>query len=143
MSNSEDSSPPRHGAFFGRRKGHPLRSHQAALMQTLLPRLALDRTTPAPADLAALFPHSVERVRLEIGFGGGEHLAAQARAHPNAGFIGCEPFVNGMAKMLAAMEVQPLHNIPRHFGDAVELSAWSPDAALPRIDILPASPWPK
>ena len=141
MSTSDDRS--RHGAFFGRRKGHPLRPHQAGLMQTLLPRLALDRTTPAPADLAGLFPHSVEQVRLEIGFGGGEHLAAQARDHPDAGFIGCEPFVNGMAKMLAAIEDQQLQNVRLHFGDAIELLEWLPDAALARIDILYPDPWPK
>ncbi len=143
MSNSEDSSPPRHGAFFGRRKGHPLRPHQAALMQTLLPRLALDLKAKAPADLSVLFPRPIQDVRLEIGFGGGEHLAAQARAHPEIGFIGCEPFVNGMAKMLAAIEEQNLQNIRLHFGDAVELLDWLPDAALARIDILYPDPWPK
>jgi tRNA (guanine-N7-)-methyltransferase len=143
MSSSDDTHRSQRGAFFGRRKGHPLRAHQASLMQTLLPRLALDRTTPAPADLAGLFPHAVEQVRLEIGFGGGEHLAAQARAHPDAGFIGCEPFVNGMAKMLAAIEDQQLQNVRLHFGDAVELLDWLPDAALARIDILYPDPWPK
>jgi tRNA (guanine-N7-)-methyltransferase len=143
MSNSEDNSPPRHGAFFGRRKGHPLRPHQASLMQSLLPRLALDLTTPAPARLADLFPHSVEQAQLEIGFGGGEHLAAQAHTDPGVGFIGCEPFVNGMAKMLAAIEEQGLQNIRLHFGDAVELLDWLPDAALTRIDILYPDPWPK
>lgn len=143
MSASDDTPPPRHGAFFGRRKGHPLRPHQASLMQTLLPRLALDLTTPAPADIAALFPHSIEQARLEIGFGGGEHLAAQAHAYPGVGFIGCEPFVNGMAKMLAAIEEQQLQNICLHFGDVVELLEWLPDAALARIDILYPDPWPK
>ena len=70
----------RRGAFFGRRKGHPLRPRQAALFDTLLPRLALDLRTPAPADLRALFPTPVDDVRLEIGFGGGEHLIARGRA---------------------------------------------------------------
>ena len=54
----------------------------------------------APDDLAALFPLPVDDVRLEIGFGGAEHLIAQAQANPRTGFIGCEPFVNGMAKAL-------------------------------------------
>jgi tRNA (guanine-N7-)-methyltransferase len=143
MSHPDDTHPPRHGAFFGRRKGHPLRQHQAGLMQTLLPRLALDLKTPAPAELAGLFVHPIEQARLEIGFGGGEHLAAQACAHPDVGFIGCEPFVNGMAKMLAAIEEQQLQNIRLHFGDAVELLEWLPDAALARIDILYPDPWPK
>jgi tRNA (guanine-N7-)-methyltransferase len=143
MSPSDDTHRSQRGAFFGRRKGHPLRPHQAGLMQTLLPRLALDLTTPAPADLSVLFPHRVEQVRLEIGFGGGEHLVAQARANPDVGFIGCEPFVNGMAKMLAAIAEQSLQNIRLHFGDALELLEWLPDAALARIDILYPDPWPK
>src|SRR5262245_51927932 len=75
--------------FFGRRKGHPLRARQAELFGSLLPRLALDLTRAAPADLARLFPRSVESVRLEIGFGGAEHLIGQAQAHPHTGFIGC------------------------------------------------------
>ena len=143
MSSSDDPHPPRHGAFFGRRKGHPLRAHQASLMQTLLPRLALDLTAPAPADLSVLFSHPTEQLRLEIGFGGGEHLAAQASVHPEVGFIGCEPFVNGMAKMLAAIEEHGLQNIRLHFGDAVELLNWLPHGALTRVDILYPDPWPK
>src|SRR4029079_7519534 len=98
-----EASPKRTGAFFGRRKGHPLRPHQAALFDTLLPRLALDLTQPAPPDLRALFA-SVDDVRLESGFGGGEHLIAEAQRLPQTGFIGVEPFVNGMAKALAAIE---------------------------------------
>src|SRR5688500_15530276 len=93
MSDSEISDRRRGGAFFGRKKGHELKRHQAELMRTLLPTLAVDLAAPAPAQLATLFPHAVDEVRLEIGFGGGEHLAAQAVAHPNVGFIGCEPFL--------------------------------------------------
>src|SRR5262245_38493839 len=107
MSFSDEHSP-RPRAFFGRRKGHALKRNQAALIETLLPQLALDLTVPAPADLAALFPHRVENVRLEIGFGGGENLAAQAEAHRSSGFIGCEPFINGMAKALALIEQRQL-----------------------------------
>src|SRR6266571_4953165 len=73
-----DQSHPRRGAFFGRRKGHALRPRQARLFQTLLPRLALNLAAPTPVDLALLFPDPVESVRLEIGFGGGEHMIAQA-----------------------------------------------------------------
>src|SRR5689334_9512101 len=139
---SELDQNRRGGAFFGRRKGHPLRPHQAALMETLLPRLAVDLSTPPPASLAALFAQT-DDVRLEIGFGGGEHLAAEAAAHPRTGFIGCEPFVNGMAKALALIEAQNLANIRLHFGDAADLLAWLPDASLARIDLLYPDPWPK
>src|SRR5262245_17219721 len=93
MSAPDDRSTDKR-AFFGRRKGHPLRARQAALIDTLLPRLALDLAAPAPADLRGLFPQPVDAVRMEIGFGGGEHLIAEAQAHPHTAFIGVEPFVN-------------------------------------------------
>jgi tRNA (guanine-N7-)-methyltransferase len=134
------------GAFYGRRKGHPLRQHQAGLFDTLLPGLALDLGAAAPRDLAALFPThggAVAAVRLEIGFGGGERLIAQALAHPGVGFIGCEPFVNGMAKVLAAIDAHGLENIRLHHGDATELIDWLPPAALDRVELLYPDPWPK
>ena len=143
MSDSEVSDRRRGGAFFGRKKGHELKRHQAELMQTLLPRLAVDLSAPAPSDLRTLFPHPVEDVRLEIGFGGGEHLAAQAQAHPNVGFIGCEPFLNGMAKGLALIETHGLKNVRLHFGDATDLLAWLPEASLARVDLLYPDPWHK
>jgi tRNA (guanine-N7-)-methyltransferase len=130
-------------AFFGRRKGHPLRAHQASLYETLLPKLALDLSAVAPADLRDLFPVPIDNVRLEIGFGGAEHLIAQAQANPDTGFIGCEPFVNGMAKALAAIEHHRLRNIRLFAGDATHLIAWLPAASLSRIDILYPDPWPK
>ena len=139
----EHSEAQRGGAFFGRRKGHPLRPHHAALMERLLPHLAVDLTSPAPNPLAALFPRPMEQIGLEIGFGGGEHLAAQAAALPRTGFIGCEPFVNGMAKALALIETQGLDNIRLHFGDASDLVAWLPTGAIARLDLLYPDPWPK
>ncbi len=109
MTRSEQGK--RTGAFFGRRKGHTLRPRQAALIDTLLPQLALDLSQPAPADLRALFD-GVDDVRLESGFGGGEHLIAEAERHPRTGFIGIEPFVNGMAKALAAIDERKLDEHP-------------------------------
>jgi len=129
--------------FFGRRKGHPLRPRQAELFGSLLPRLSADLTKPPPNDLAALFPQPVEDVRLEIGFGGAEHLIGQAQAHPRTGFIGCEPFVNGMAKAIVAIDERGLTNIRLHHGDAVELLAWLPPHSLARVDLLYPDPWPK
>lgn len=130
-------------AFFGRRKGHPLRAHQAALYETLLPKLALDLSKPAPGGLHSLFPMPVNNVRLEIGFGGAEHLIAQAQTNPDTGFIGSEPFVNGMAKGLTAIEQLKLRNIRLSAGDATHLLAWLPAQTLSRIDILYPDPWPK
>jgi tRNA (guanine-N7-)-methyltransferase len=140
---SDDTKPELRRGFFGRRKGHRLRSHQAALLDTLLPRLALDLNAPAPGELVQLFPVPVDDVRLEIGFGGGEYLIAQAQAHPRTGFIGCEPFVNGMAKALAAIEAGSLANIRVHLGDAVPVIDWLPTASLTGIDLVYPDPWPK
>jgi len=130
-------------AFFGRRKGHKLRPHHARLIATLLPRLALDLSEPAPAKLNSLFPVAVSEVRLEIGFGGGEFMIAQARQSPHTGFIGVEPFVNGMAKALSAIESGKLQNIRLHFDDALNLIDWLPKNALARIDLIHPDPWPK
>jgi tRNA (guanine-N7-)-methyltransferase len=130
-------------AFFGRRKGHKLRPHQARLIDALLPRLAIDLARPAPAELGALFAVPIIDVALEIGFGGGESMIRQAQAQPRAGFIGVEPFVNGMAKALAAIESANLQNIRLHFDDAVNLIEWLPDNSLSRIDLVHPDPWPK
>ena len=133
----------RHGAFFGRRKGKALRAGQARLFETLLPSLCIDLQSSAPASLAALFPAPVGEVRLEIGFGGAEHLIAEAMAHPDCGFIGIEPFLNGMAKALAAIEAKGLTNIRLYHGDATDLLAWLPDASLATVYLLYPDPWPK
>jgi tRNA (guanine-N7-)-methyltransferase len=132
-----------HGSFFGRRKGHKLRAHQADLIEHLLPHLALDIASPAPTSLTELFDDNIEDVRLEIGFGGGEHLAAEARAFPNIGFIGCEPYVNGMAKILAQIEAHNIGNVRLFAGDAAELLAWAPTGSMRRIDLIHPDPWPK
>ena len=132
----EDLSTRPHGSFFGRRKGHKLRAHQADLIEHLLPRLALDIGTPCPPDLSEMFDRPLEAVRLEIGFGGGEHLIAEARAFPDTGFIGCEPYVNGMAKILTQIEAHNIGNIRLFAGDAAELLAWLPSHSLKRIDLI-------
>ena len=132
-----------HGSFFGRRKGHRLRAHQADLIKHFLPHLAIDIAGPVPADLAHHFDPPTEQVRLEIGFGGGEHLAAEARAEPNIGFIGCEPYVNGMAKILSQIEAHNIGNIRLFAGDASDLLAWLPPHSLVRIDLIHPDPWPK
>jgi tRNA (guanine-N7-)-methyltransferase len=137
-----DAPPTRARAFFGRRKGHALKPRQAALFDTLLPRLSLDVSASVPPDLRSLFS-SADRVRLEIGFGGGEHLAAEAEREPRSGFIGSEPFVNGMAKALVAIEARKLANIRLHYGDATDLLTWLPQGALSRVDLLYPDPWPK
>ena len=143
MNERHDSNDQSQRAFFGRRKGHPLRPRQAALFDTLLPRIALNLSKPAPSDLRALFEIPLDNVRLEIGFGGAEHLIAQARTSPRSGFIGSDAFVNAIGKALVAIEDNALGNIRLHFGDVSELIDWLPAGALTRIDLLYPDPWPK
>src|SRR4051812_8057553 len=109
----ENIDPKR--AFFGRRKGHALRPRQTALFETLLPRLAIETESAPPSDLRTLFPGEIEDIRLEIGFGGGEHLLAQAAEHPRTGFVGSDAFVNAIAKVLAGIEAGKLGNVRLHF----------------------------
>ena len=90
-----------------------------------------------------MFDTPVDDVRLEIGFGGGEHLVAEALAFPDTGFIGCEPYVNGMAKILTQIEARNIGNIRLFAGDAAELLAWAPAQSLVRIDLIHPDPWPK
>ncbi len=140
---AEAGGSARPGAFYGRRKGHRLRARQGALLETLLPRLALDLAAPAPADARMLFSPPVDALCLEIGFGGGEHLVAEAQRNPRSGFLGSEGFVNGMAKALALIETHELANIRLHQGDAAEVIAWLPDGCLARVDLIHPDPWPK
>ena len=131
------------GALFGRRKGHRLRAHQADLIEHLLPRLSLDIAGPSMPDLADLFDLRADEIRLEIGFGGGEHLIAEACAFAKVAFIGCEPYVNGMAKILTQIEARNIGNVRLFAGDAIELLAWLPPHSLSRIDLIHPDPWPK
>jgi tRNA (guanine-N7-)-methyltransferase len=128
---------------YGRRKGKPLSARKEALLAELLPRLRLDLGTPAPASLSALFAVTVRDVWLEIGFGSGEHLLWQAEHNRAIGFIGCEPFVNGMGSLLGAIEDRGIANIRVHDGDARDALAWLPDRSIARAVILFPDPWPK
>jgi tRNA (guanine-N7-)-methyltransferase len=130
-------------AFFGRRRGKTIRPLQATALVEGLQRYRLDLGQPAPADIRMLFPTEVTDVRLEIGFGGGEHLRHEASGHPGTGFIGVEPFVNSMAKMMVAVEETPLANLRVFDDDATRLLDWLPEASLAGIDLLYPDPWPK
>jgi tRNA (guanine-N7-)-methyltransferase len=130
-------------AFFGRRKGKPLRALQATHLDTVLPLLRLDLASPAPVDVKTLFKHPVGRVRLEIGFGGGEHLIHRAVEDPATGFIGVEPFVNSMQKLLDSVDDAGARNIRVFNDDATQLLDWLPDASIDQIDLLYPDPWTK
>jgi tRNA (guanine-N7-)-methyltransferase len=128
---------------YGRRKGKPLSARKERLLKDLLPRLRLGLAKPAPKALQALFPVPVQEVWLEIGFGSGEHLIWQAAQHKNVGLIGCEPFINGVAALLGAIDERGIEIIRVHDGDAREVLAWLPDGSVARIFILFPDPWPK
>ncbi|TPK69952.1 tRNA (guanosine(46)-N7)-methyltransferase TrmB [Mesorhizobium sp. B2-3-3] len=130
-------------AFFGRRRGKPVRPQQAAALESGLGAYRLDLATAAPPDLRTLFEADVSAVRLEIGFGGGEHLLHRAVEAPTIGFIGVEPFVNGMAKMMMAVRATPLPNLRVYDDDATQLLDWLPPTSLDGIDLLYPDPWPK
>jgi len=127
-------------ALYGRRKGKKLRNYHVRLVDELLPQLRVDVTHPV--NLKALFPQARE-LWLEIGFGGGEHLLHRAAEHPDIGFVGCEPFINGVAKALAGIDGQALSNIRLLDGDAGLLIDRLPDQSLDRIYLLYPDPWPK
>ena len=130
--------------WHGRRRGHALRKGRQTLIEKLLPRLRMPAAVgAAPTDLAPLFPKTVEDVWLEVGFGAGEHLLEQARLHPAVGMIGCEPFVNGVAALLAGVERDGLSNVRVFDDDARLLLPRLPDAAIGRVFVLFADPWPK
>ncbi|MEQ9334203.1 tRNA (guanine(46)-N(7))-methyltransferase TrmB [Thalassobaculum sp.] len=127
--------------FFGRRKGRPLRAGMQALLDTRLPALAV------PADVAGdprgWFGRQMRAAWLEIGFGGGEHLAWQAAANPDVGIVGCEPFMNGVASLLRHLENDRLDNVRILADDARPLAAALPAGSLERIFVLHPDPWPK
>ncbi|ESX59406.1 tRNA (guanine-N(7)-)-methyltransferase [Mesorhizobium sp. LSHC422A00] len=129
--------------FFGRRHGKTIRPQQAAALESGLGAYGLDLSVQAPAELRALFSADVSTVRLEIGFGGGEHLLHRATEAPATGFIGVEPFVNGMAKLMMAVREKPLANLRVYDDDATRLLDWLPQASLDGIDLLYPDPWPK
>ena len=127
--------------FYGRRKGHELKPGRQHLYTEMLPLLRLPEAIPK--DLRALFPRPTREIWLEIGFGAGEHLAHQAGAHPDIGFIGCEPFVNGVAALLAAVTAENFDHIRIFDDDARMLLPRLPEASIARVFLLFPDPWPK
>ena len=132
--------PATHRQLYGRRQGHKLRQGQAALVEELLPKIAVPERGPLSAE--ALFGDA-RPLELEIGFGGGEHLAAQAGERPDVGFIGCEPFLNGVVGALGHVRDRALANVRLHMGDALDVVERLPDASLDRLYLLHPDPWRK
>ena len=129
--------------FYGRRKGRPLRKGRQSLFDELLPRITVPLIKGATLDPATLFAPVKRAVWLEIGFGGGEHLAGQAARRPDTLFLGAEPFLNGVASALRHIDEAGLANVRLHDGDVRDLMARLPDGCLSRVFILFPDPWPK
>lgn len=139
MPKSSRDNPRR---FYGRRAGHKLHASQSALVETLLPKLRIDPRQPIK-DIRGHFPNDVNEVWLEIGFGAGEHLLWQARENPETGFLASEPYINGIAKVLAAIDRDEIGNIRLYDDDVHHLFDSLPDDLLSRVFILFPDPWPK
>jgi len=132
-----DNPPPLRS--FGRIKSRAIKPRQAALMDSLLPQIRVPQQAFEPR---TLMPEAAE-VWLEIGFGGGEHMAGQAERRPDVLILGAEPFLNGVASALRHLDERALSNVRLQDGDVRELIAHLPDACLDRVFILFPDPWPK
>ncbi len=133
------SDPLTIGRLYGRRAGHKLRAGQQELIDDLLPQLAVPG---GPLDAHTMFGDD-RPLEFEIGFGSGEHLAAHAAMRPERGFIGCEPFLNGVVGALGHIRDGGLTNVRLNMGDALDVLARLPDASLTRVYLLHPDPWPK
>ena len=127
---------------YGRRLARPLKQSATQLVDSLLPKLEIQLPAEGQLDVGKLFERNAP-LHLEIGFGGGEHLAARAEANPDINFIGCEPFINGIASFLGYVDAKKLQNVRVFASNALELLATIPDEKIERIYVLFADPWPK
>jgi tRNA (guanine-N7-)-methyltransferase len=128
---------------YGRRRGRALSARQKALWQEVLPKVALPRQVDALLHPATLFAPPASDIWLEIGFGGGEHLLWQAARNPQIGFIGCEPFEDGVVKLLSAIDSERLGNIRVHADDGRPMLRSLPEGVIGRVFVLFPDPWPK
>lgn len=140
MSAFKEGDPTTLNRLYGRSQGKPLRARQQGLVNDLLPQIAVPAEEPVTAE--RLFGDN-RPLHFEIGFGGGEHLAYRADLLPDHGFIGAEPFVNGVAQALSHVDEQRLANVRLHMGDALDVLQRIPDGALTMLYLLHPDPWPK
>jgi len=134
-----ENTEPGYLRSYGRRRGKKLRPGRERLMEDVLPGISIKPGAPVTDQ----FPSDIRELWMEIGFGGGEHLAAQAQAHPDVGIIGCEPFLNGVAKLLSLLDEHKSENVRIYTDDARDIFPDVADGALDRVFILFPDPWPK
>ena len=140
MSAHKPGDPTTLNRLYGRSQGRPLRKGQQALVDELLPAISVPEDGPITAE--RLFGQPAP-LHFEIGFGAGEHMAARADMLPDHGFIGAEPFLNGVAGALVHISERRIANIRLHHGDALEVLKRVPDGALSFVYLLHPDPWPK
>ena len=140
MTAFKSGDPTTLGRLYGRSQGKPLRTAQQALVDTLLPQIAVPEDSPVTAE--RLFGDD-RPLHMEIGFGGGEHLAYRADLLPDHGFVGAEPFINGVAQALVHVRDGALGNVRLHAGDALDVLRRVPDGSLTMLYLLHPDPWPK
>ena len=140
MTAHKPGDPTTLNRLYGRSQGRPLRKAQQALLETLLPQIAVPAEGPVTAE--RLFGDS-RPLHFEIGFGGGEHHAQRADMLPDHGFIGAEPFLNGVVGALAHIRDKRLANVRLHMGDALDVLERVPDGSLRFVYLLHPDPWPK
>ena len=140
MSANKPGDPQTLNRLYGRSVGKPLRQGQQELIERLLPQIAVPAEGPVTAERLFGFDRPLH---FEIGFGGGEHMAGRADMLPDHGFIGAEPFLNGVAQALVQVKDRRLGNVRLHHGDALEVLARIPDGALSFVYLLHPDPWPK
>jgi len=128
---------------FGRRRARKATARQQMLVEHVLPRWRLDMSASQIPEPRAIFRNEIAEIWLEIGFGGGEHLVHQAMQNPKVGFIGCEPFVNGVAMCLGKIRRSGVSNVRLHPGDARDLFDVLPDGSVAKAFLLYPDPWPK
>ena len=140
MTAYKDGDPTTIRQLYGRRQGHALRDQQVELVEKLLPQIAVP--TEGAVTAAALFDTD-RPLHFEIGFGAGEHLASRADMLPDHGFIGCEPYLNGVVGALQHVRDQHLGNVRLHMGNALDVLERIPDGSLSFVYLLHPDPWPK
>ncbi|HZZ60482.1 MAG TPA: tRNA (guanosine(46)-N7)-methyltransferase TrmB [Roseiarcus sp.] len=140
MTAGGESRPAPRRTLYGRSRGRALRPGQNRLLANALPTVEI---APDALGSPGLFPFEPRQVWLEIGFGSGEHLIDRAKANPDVGLVGCEPFLNGVVAALSAIEREKVANVRLRRGDAQALVEAAPDAFFARVFILYPDPWPK
>lgn len=146
VKSAADYNSPIKRRIWGRRIGRPLKRDRLEAMEKLLPviKIPLEKLTAEKnIDPASLFDKKFNSYWFEIGFGDGAHLVTLKRNYNDVGFLGAEPFINGVSALTKSLSDDPLDNIRILSDDALLLTRSLTDNSIERIYILNPDPWPK